>query len=984
MEKAEILSSMFAMKLDRMEPLRKALPEAWLVPNAALSGARQATEKRLLDLRAKATLTVAERDELNLLVLQIQWLKLGAEARNKYLSEIETRQVASASQEKGDQLIQEANKEVETAVSLEQDISELVRAARDNREAFLLGIRLSLEQEKIKLAGAKKHLGEIQQGLAAKIAEWNALEAEIVASLESQDGSFIRYRSPLRQRLKESNQRVISRESFEKYALVDIQALSVEIDVEEIVSVNGDTEPTKQLIQAIHESAINLTASYELFSRERNLLLINQIEWERNYRQALLNARGRLISKLKRSDALIEGGEPLLQEGRTIFSSSSFSIWSFKPLYLDSRQYSEKTLSQRVGEYGHVLRVLIPLLITIVLLVKKKSVVGRLQAWINRHLFKKHLSWRQWGTSFFSDLYVFFVLLFLGGLIIELGVSFGFPFLAGLKPIFNITLYFFFGWGVTKFIQPIVSQRRFQRNVDRYELDAMEEIFAFFPKLLLVYFLVSSLSQAVLHLWLRENFISEYLVMVYQWMLLVSLFAGVWIKRNSWRLISAKAVRSPRIDQMVTQSKDKPWEPLLLLLAGGLGVYLMAWRLIKNRIGEFEITRSFQAMVSRALLERRKSRSTVRVFQERFPDGYLAAFNYETRAMPSWHVEKKESLEQLEAAYERWNNSKQGTTVLITGDRGVGKSELIYHFLRNREMTAVECRLKPSDTDFDTLLETLSVSIAGKAIVDGGDGLVAAINAMEPSVIVLENLENSILRQVDGFDSFIYVVDLIMATSGRHLWLTTFTTYAWTIAKRAVPGADCFAQYIYLHGMNEEEIKQLVVRRHQSQQTTELDFSSLSLEGDASRRKKSVSLDEKVLRQQKLYFRILWDYTGGNPRQALYFWKTSINFNKSITSVSLFDIPEQSVLENLRDKSLMLLAALVEHNGLTLEGLETVLNEPRSVVRRWIEEMTPYGIIYSFGDSDSTHCGWHVESFWISIVEAYLEKRQLLFRGGSL
>jgi len=255
------------------------------------------------------------------------------------------------------------------------------------------------------------------------------------------------------------------------------------------------------------------------------------------------------------------------------------------------------------------------------------------------------------------------------------------------------------------------------------------------------------------------------------------------------------------------------------------------------------------------------------------------------------------------------------------------------------------------------------------------------INDLEPSIILLENLENSILRQVDGFDAFIFVLDFIMATSGKHLWLVTYTTYAWTIAKRAVPSADCFSQYIYLRGMDEAEIKQMVLLRHETRHALKLDFSNLSIDNNATR-KSNHSAQENERRRMDLYFRILWDYTGGNPRQALYFWKTSLSFEGQSARVNLFDVPEHGVLEGLRDKSLMLLSALVEHNGLTIQGLASVLNEPPVNVRRWIEEVMPYGIVYTFGQVNSETYGWHIESFWISAVETYLEKRQLLFRGG--
>ena len=78
----------------------------------------------------------------------------------------------------------------------------------------------------------------------------------------------------------------------------------------------------------------------------------------------------------------------------------------------------------------------------------------------------------------------------------------------------------------------------------------------------------------------------------------------------------------------------------------------------------------------------------------------------------------------------------------------------------------------------------------------------------------------------------------------------------------------------------------------------------------------------------------------------------------------------------------MLLAGLIEHNGLTLRGMQEIMNCPEATVRRHIEELTPYGIVFSLENDDS--CGWHVESFWTRAVENYLEKRQLLFKGAAL
>jgi predicted HTH transcriptional regulator len=114
----------------------------------------------------------------------------------------------------------------------------------------------------------------------------------------------------------------------------------------------------------------------------------------------------------------------------------------------------------------------------------------------------------------------------------------------------------------------------------------------------------------------------------------------------------------------------------------------------------------------------------------------------------------------------------------------------------------------------------------------------------------------------------------------------------------------------------------------------------------------------------------------------LYYWKASLFLHQEKLSIKLFDVPEQRVLENLADVTLMTLAALIEHNGLTLKGLTQVLNDDEDNVRRRIEELVPHGIVFSFDEGE--RAGWHVESFWTRAVENYLLKRQFLFKGHQL
>ena len=983
-EQSAILRDFFAVNLDDPNALAKALPKAWLEANADLNEARKTAEAKLLALRNRDEINDEQQSEIELLVLQIQWLRLSPQARAKQLAEINSREIAVNNERKGAQLITQARQESAQATVVQTELTAQAEITLDERKANLLKQRLALEAQKQALATAKQQMGEIQFSFAERFNQWKTLESEIYQAIEASSQDYLQYRPRLRQLLRESNARIATRERFEQYALPTSIADKIEgVDRIDVTARSGDSEDVKQLVQDIYQASINLATAYELFQRERETLLVQQIKWEKDYRKNLLITRGKIIERIKQFPFSYDSSEPLLQEGRTILNDIRLVVWSFETLYIKANTTNDRTLLQTLSRYANLGQLLIFFALTVLLLIKKNIVLTQINKFLQRWLSKRFSRWKNMTIELLEGLYIFLVLLLLGSLIIQFGLELGFDFLSVFSPLLVIALYFFLGWGFVDFLRPIISQRRFRNAINssnHEESRAIEDIFETIPKLILLYLLIDALSYRLLYDWLNENFLSDTLTTTYQIAFILVLLAWVWQNRIQWRLVAHKAVETPWLDRMIDRSSDKLWEPLVLIFAGGLGVYRVAWYLFKARIGELAFARSFQAMLSRALLERRQRNSTVRVVQERFPIGYLNDFNYETRAHPEWHVERREASEHLNIAHQRWQEEKFGTTTLLVGDRGVGKSELIYQFLREHQIQAIECKLQPGDITLNQVLITLSKQLFASPPLDINE-FRSQLLELPPNVILLENLENAILRQIDGFDTFTTIIDLVMATSGHHLWLVTFTTYAWTIAKRAVPGADCFSQYLFLHGMNETEIKQLVLRRHQGKPKLKLNFSNLSLEVNKHPQKK-LSQQENEARRQNLYFRILWDYTGGNPRQALYFWKTSLEFTDGEAKVNLFEIPEQNVLEQLRDKSLMLLAALVEHNGLTLPGLSKVMNEPQNNIRRWIEELAPYKILYSFGEAGQDNYGWHIESFWIKTVETYLVKRQLLFRGG--
>jgi hypothetical protein len=287
--------------------------------------------------------------------------------------------------------------------------------------------------------------------------------------------------------------------------------------------------------------------------------------------------------------------------------------------------------------------------------------------------------------------------------------------------------------------------------------------------------------------------------------------------------------------------------------------------------------------------------------------------------------------------------------------------------------------MRSSMADEQVLSAYLAQMLLGKTENIQASELIEQIHQLPAQVMVLENIENVMLRKVGGFETLGFLIDIVLHTSDKHFWLVTCNSYSWTIAKQAVRGVDCFTEHLVLRGLEEEQIAELIQRRHKLASHVALDFSALQLTSKSLNR---LSSEERNQKAAQLYFRILWNYTRGNPRHAIYNWKASLNWGEQQLCVNLFDIPDQKILGQLHDGSLMLLAALIEHNGLDVKGLSQVMNTTNTIALRRIEEIAPYGMVFSVMQNNES--SWHLESFWFKTIETYLVKRQFLFHGDQL
>lgn len=978
-----ILRSFFEKDLVGTEKLDGLIPEVWMQKDFDSRESIAKLQAELNFFRLKEKLSPTDKSYVELLNLKLQWLSLSKEELFGLIQEANSKAQAQQNSKLGEKKLEEAHEQLRISERKESQLDREILKAESQREEDLLKRRLQIEKDFQQLQKEEKNLGLIRQSFSQEIQVWAELQSELSHSFEDESfqpksQSFSDLRDNIRDRLAASNSRVKSKNDFRGFIFSNSDKSNFDRPKVSLVQVRDqDSAKIRDLIHEIQSKRIDLESARKLLSSEQRTFFFERVVWEKAYRSELLRDRGRLIERLVGQDEL--SPESLWFEVQCVWASTAFRFWSWNIL---SKQKEEETIQarwQQVGQALQVIKLLFFSLLISLLLLKRKKVLKAVRSWFHKKVFSyRRRRWIDWGLEVFGSLYVFLVLILLGNILIDVVVEFGFGEAVYFRPYLEMFLIYFFSFGLIEFVSPFVSQRKLRYSSKQEEVFAMERTFEFVPKLFLTIWLVDELVFNFFYQFLDQNLIYPTLHQIILVFGFFGLFVGVWLERKSWRLVSEKATDSVNWQTILKRSEAKVWEPFVLLFGGGLGVYLLAWKILKDRLSQLEVTRSFQAMLSRALIERKKTKSLFRVVQDQFPANYLESFDVQKEASPEFYIDRKDMDTALMDALDRWKSRRSGANVLIVGDRGIGKSEIVRNFLRTHNLSSISVKLSPGGSSLESVCRCLAAQLLQGEDCQDVQGLIEKVSAMPASIISFENVENSILRTVGGFEALSFLIDLLTRTSGHHLWLTSFTTYAWTIAKSAVPGANCFSHHLYVEGMSEEEIKSMVLKRHEFAKASRLDFSDFAIN---QKMESALSNEEAEEKRKNLYFRILWDYSEGNPRRALYFWKTSLVWNGDVAKVSLFDVPEQDTLNGFSLKTLMVIAALVEHNGLTLNDLTLVMNESEASVRRWMQEMSAYGILYSLGDVQSKRESWHVESYWMGAVETYLLKRQLLFRG---
>ncbi len=335
--------------------------------------------------------------------------------------------------------------------------------------------------------------------------------------------------------------------------------------------------------------------------------------------------------------------------------------------------------------------------------------------------------------------------------------------------------------------------------------------------------------------------------------------------------------------------------------------------------------------------------------------------------------------ERLEAELATWLGHRKRGLHVVTGDRGMGRSNLLERLGRSLGARHKVITIGPERRvdGPEGAHAWLGAAVLGR---DGGQPLSRAelIDQISlipgPCVFLVDDMERLFLREVGGFGALRAVLQVLHATSDEHFWICSFHGPTWSYL-RGVPAVFDPAYFERVHTIEPIGPEDLGRWLGTTAQQAELELSFDELAGIGPN---TLEAPRLRARAQAAYWRLLADSSAGNPQVARCLWLAGASLEGQRLGMGLFDAPQTTQLQDLSDNELFVLTAVVVHDQLGVDELARALNLPRSGVRTACQRLVARGMLASDGFEDRSM--YRLELPWIPAVERHLRNKNFLAR----
>lgn len=251
-------------------------------------------------------------------------------------------------------------------------------------------------------------------------------------------------------------------------------------------------------------------------------------------------------------------------------------------------------------------------------------------------------------------------------------------------------------------------------------------------------------------------------------------------------------------------------------------------------------------------------------------------------------------------------HSDKPALCVLSGERGIGTTTMLrrlLHNVDNAQGVYIEC----NNDSYESLLANIAEQLAVKESSEKAI-LTHLQNSSEPYLFAIDNVQRLVKPQVGGLALLMRLTNFLRLMRRRHRVVIAIEKSCWRFVDRARGERLLFDLVTFMPRWKESQINELMQSRVSEQGEFAISFEGLALPRQWD--KGDLSEEERA---RDGYYRILWDYSDGNPTVALRFFRRSLFEDKQgKVKVRLFVIPSSEGLEKMPKPMLAVLRSIVQ------------------------------------------------------------------------
>lgn len=304
--------------------------------------------------------------------------------------------------------------------------------------------------------------------------------------------------------------------------------------------------------------------------------------------------------------------------------------------------------------------------------------------------------------------------------------------------------------------------------------------------------------------------------------------------------------------------------------------------------------------------------------------------------------------------------------LILSGDQGAGKSTLVKQLAAQWDACELKTvslgsKVLSEEAAFEAISQVFEVPM--QAVTD----VLAYDEVCEPTIIVIDEMQNSFLADVGCFDGVKTLMSCTNAGLKNIFWLLVFNTHSWDYLNRALGHSRYFTGKKNIQRWSHQDIRSLVLQRHKASRR-KLVYDELLISSTGQDTAGAMRAAETR------FFHLLWEQCDGNPGVALALWRNCIRVKeRHLIEVG---VPERFLTKRFTefgDQLPFVFAAIVIHGELTTEQCLLVTNLSEASVRRSLKIGIDQGVLERRPDG-----AYLVKAVWYEPLVAFLSRRNLL------